>query len=461
MAVAPCRRFPQGMAVVVIALAMSAVTLKSGFVRAAAPAGANKSFVITHLPDPGHAHQLEVRAIEMAKASGPHVHLHDLISLAEAQDPVAEYWLGRYYIAVNPRGTGKWEWGVRWLQDSRAKHCRRAAYQIYEIYSQGHANAQLVRRCLRQAAELGWPPAQYLLALQLLRGNTAQIGSACSLLGNAAQSHYWPAVKVLYAIAIDPNTSVLYRHAARAALQQAATRGWVPAYGAVAAAFLNAPHPVYSLALTYANLGAAGGNATSCWVKGHIYFAGLGVKKNMQRAFHQFTLASKAGVRNATVVAGAMLLYGQGTLANPALGISRLELGFRDGSGRAAYLLGRYFLSKHNFSAAEKWWASAIKLRSVPWAQKAMCRLGLLWVQRAKSVAYQRAGFHLIHRAAIGGIARAEYATGYFYCIGTGVAPNREKAIVWLKKAASGKGVFAGKAEKLLARLQPTASGKK
>ncbi len=458
------RKCPQRrMFIAAFVLMISTSIVKLEVAQAAAPEPRTKLFVVKHLPDTGHAHTLEVRAIAAANASGLHAHLDDLISLAEARDPVAEYWLGRYYVATSAKGTRRWKWGIRWLQDSEGNKCRRAAYQLYKILSHSETNARLSEKSLVVAARLGWPPAQYLFALQLLRGRTNHINEALHLLAGAAQSGYVRAIDMLFKIAANGKILAAYRHEALYGLQQAADQRSPIADGDAAFILYFKPHPEYLLALDDARWGAAGGNAEADFVLGLCYYHGNGVEVNLRRAFTLLNLASKHGVRGATVDVGAMLLCGTGTKADPKLGLSRLDAAFRAGSGRAAYSLGMYFLHGHSpdLPAAEKWLKRAIHLGGFSLVSHAMFDLGLLRISNAKTAQEERAGFYLVHRAASEGYVRAEYYAGAFYANGIGVAPNRKKAIIWLEKAASGTGLLADKAKKLLASLRSTTSSKK
>ena len=87
-----------------------------------------------------------------------------------------------------------------------------------------------------------------------------------------------------------------------------------------------------------------------------------------------------------------------------------------------------------------------------------MLKLGeLLNLQNTTSGKSQAAGFALIHRAAVAGLAAAEYDLGVLYLYGSGTAENRAKAIAWLEKAAATKGKIGIRAAKLLSTLHSKA----
>ncbi|MGC8561321.1 MAG: tetratricopeptide repeat protein, partial [Phycisphaerae bacterium] len=253
---------------------------------AASPAKTAPRFKIKHLPDPYHAKRLFMRALKVG-APGATAALHSLIFAAETQNPVAEYWLGKYYLAEAKRNKRYEPWGLRWLRDSAREGCRRAAGKLYDIYAKVDNNHRLSHKYLAKAAALGWPPAQYRLGLELITGHpaTADIARGLNLLHSAATARYLPALRELYQISISPNISPIYRHEARHAIAAAGSMGWTAADNAVALAFLHAPHPDYQAALRWARIGEGRGNASSDCVLGRLYEAGEGVRKNPKRAF--------------------------------------------------------------------------------------------------------------------------------------------------------------------------------
>jgi TPR repeat protein len=443
----------------VAALLPAAVGFSSGARHAAAETHLSKPkpFIIKYKPDIGHAHQLEARALAATGTAGIHAALHNLISLADSQDAVAEYWLGRYDIAAYKPGTRQYGWGIRWLQDSQAKGSRRAAELLYALYKQSHANSELTQKYLQRAANLGWPPAQYDLGIRLLRGHIAKsLLHGINLLTQAARTRYLPAIKVLYNIAVDRTIEPRLQIAARSGLVMVARTGWGKGDGYAAAAFYNGLLPNYLLAWRYARAGADRGDAFSEEVLGHILLTGNGHRRNVRQAF-LFLNASASKYRYALALSGEMLLYGVGTPSHIRWGLRRLKAAYREGSGRAAVILGEYYASKNNVAQAQNWFQGAIRIGAKPWNLVATLHLGVLMVQTAKTPADQAAGVRLIHRAAALGLAPAEVTLGKVYAIGMGVTLNRAKAIFWLRKAAAHGGAVAIAADKLLAALHAAA----
>ncbi len=420
----------------VVALGLIVATaLHASIAVATAPAKAAGKFQIKHLPDPYHAKRLYVHAgmVGTLRATAA---LRSLIFAAEKQDPVAEYWLGRYYWAHAKRNNRYGRWALRWLNDSAEKKCRRAAAALYTIYSKTVGNQHLSQKYLDRAAALGWPPAEYTLGLRLLTGHAtpADIVPGLKLLRGAATARYFRALGPLYKISISANMP--YRQEARRAIVDAAKAGWVKADGFAASALARAPHPNYAEAWRFAEIGAQRRDALSDAVLGSLYAAGDGVKKNLNRAFQYYLAAGKLGNRSGAASAGYMMLNGIGTPPSFKRGMKYLTAAYRSGSGRAPYTLGAYFARKGNLPEAEKWWNRTIKTGISPWAQKAEYRLRLYRATASKGAAASpRALFELNRGAAREGDVRAEYETGLLYSEGKGVHPNLGKAINWLKKA--------------------------
>ncbi len=444
----------------VVALGLIVATaLRASVAVATAPSKAAGKFQIKHLPDPYHAKRLYVHA-GMVGTSLATAALHSLIFAAEKQDPVAEYWLGRYYWAHARRNNRYGRWALRWLKDSAEKKCSRAAAALYTIYSKTLANHHLSQKYLYRAAALGWPPAEYTLGLRLLTGHAtpADIVRGLKLLRGAATARYFRALRPLYKISISANMPTRYRQEARRAIVDAAKAGWVKADGFAASALARAPHPNYAEAWRFAEIGAQRRDALSDAVLGSLYAAGDGVKKNLNRAFQYYLAAGRLGNRSGAAGAGYMMLNGIGTPPNFKRGMEYLVLAYRSGSGRAPYTLGVYFAIKGNLPEAEKWWNRTIKTGISPYAQDAMLKLGeLLNLQNTTSGKSHAAGFALIHRAAVAGLVAAEYDLGVLYLYGSGTAENRAKAIAWLEKAAATKGIIGMRAAKLLSNLRSKA----
>ena len=88
-----------------------------------------------------------------------------------------------------------WEYAEEYFQFSAEKGNGCAAYALYQAYRDGKLSGGtgLAKRYLRRASELGFYPAEYRLALELIKGNPDEAGK---LLKSAAEhgstcAMYW------------------------------------------------------------------------------------------------------------------------------------------------------------------------------------------------------------------------------------------------------------------------------
>lgn len=103
---------------------------------------------------------------------------------AEAGIEYANYRLGKFYLSSPDEDV--WEYAEECLQFSAEKGNGCAAYALYQAYHDGKllGGTGLAKRYLRRASELGFHPAEYRLAMELMKDNPDE---AEKLLKSAAE----------------------------------------------------------------------------------------------------------------------------------------------------------------------------------------------------------------------------------------------------------------------------------
>lgn len=108
----------------------------------------------------------------------------------------------------------------------------------------------------------------------------------------------------------------------------------------------------------------------------------------------------------------------------------------KDGYAPAQYSVGRYYYDKENYEEAIPWLQKAVEQDHI--RAKVLYSLCLIDIEQFPEKAY-----NLMLEAANANDSEAQCFIGYFYEVGLGVRKNRNRAIVWYKKAAENGSVDA------------------
>ena len=101
---------------------------------------------------------------------------------------------------------------------------------------------------------------------------------------------------------------------------------------------------------------AKAGQAGAQFYLGTKYEYGKDVKQDVKQAFSWYKLAADQGLASAQLNVGRMLIDGQGTSKNEALGRQYLEKAASRGDNRASFNLALLDEKKRNFVGAYQWY---------------------------------------------------------------------------------------------------------
>ena len=101
---------------------------------------------------------------------------------------------------------------------------------------------------------------------------------------------------------------------------------------------------------------AKSGQAGAQFYLGTKYEYGKDVKQDVKQAFSWYKLAADQGLASAQLNVGRMLIDGQGTSRNEALGRQYLEKAASRGDNRASFNLALLDEKKRNFVGAYQWY---------------------------------------------------------------------------------------------------------
>lgn len=170
------------------------------------------------------------------------------------------------------------------------------------------------------------------------------------------------------------------------------------------------------------------------------YYYGLGVPKNMHKAFRLYLKAAEQGDVDAMFIVGGLYMQGRGTAIDKENGFKWLYSAAINGrsSKESQRLLGQFFMSGNNvpqnYEEALRWYGLAAKGGDA----EAQSELAFLYFSgRFVEKNYKKAR-HWFNIAARNGYPTAQYNMGILWYTGKGVpGVDTEKAYAWFNLAAA------------------------
>lgn len=206
----------------------------------------------------------------------------------------------------------------------------------------------------------------------------------------------------------------------------------LPAWAGVAEGIAAFKAGDFKTALAELKPAAKDGDARAAFYLGSIYYRGLGVDRDLSRAFHWVKRAAMAGHAKAQVAVGYSYSNGLGVERNESLAIKWYRKAAEQGDAVARRNLGLMYEEgagvEQDYAKALKWYRRAAEQGDVvSWV-----RLGEMYYygRGPLDLNYQRA-IQWWYRAARAGNGKAQYGLSTLYLQGLGVPQNTMLAFTW------------------------------
>ncbi|MBF0441015.1 MAG: sel1 repeat family protein [Oligoflexales bacterium] len=181
------------------------------------------------------------------------------------------------------------------------------------------------------------------------------------------------------------------------------------------------------------------GSAEAQNMLGLIYGGGMGVEKDVQRAFYWYQKAAESGIAESQYNLGMIYFKGETGVPDFEKALYWYQKAAEQGNAKAQFNLGYMHDSgkgvKMDLDKAFYWYQKAADRGFAP----AQLNLGNLFVEGAGTVKSDERALFWYKKAADQGVVKAASNVGIMHMRGTGTERNYDKAFYWFQKAAEGE----------------------
>ena len=192
----------------------------------------------------------------------------------------------------------------------------------------------------------------------------------------------------------------------------------------------------YQKAIYYTEQAAQQGHSGAQYNLGYIYYKGLGVEQNYQKAKEYYEQAAQQGHPEAQYNLGYIYYNGLGVAQNYQKAIYYTEQAAQQGHSGAQYNLGYIYYNgigvAQNYQKAKEYFKQAAQQGEA----EAQYYLGIMYEDGIRVLKNYEKAIEYFKQAAEQGNAGAQYNLGIMYEDGLGVEQNYQKAIEYYEQAA-------------------------